>query len=318
MQLEELLRKGYIHPSVSPWGSPVLFVKKKYGTLRLCIDFRHLNKVTIKKNTSSSHQVMIKEVYIIKPSFKTRYMHYKFMVLSFGPSNAPVFVMFLMNGVFREYMEKFVIMFLDDILIYSKKKEEHEQHLRMVLQVLRENKLYARLSKCIFYQNNIHYLGHIILVDGIKIDPKKTKAIRGCPSPRNFTVVGSFTILVGYYQRFIKGFSKIASPITSLQKKGVKFEWTPKCEENFQQLKDILTSVPMLNINDPDEYFVVCIDVCKEGLKGVLTQKYHVVCYESQKLKENERNYATRDLELATIVNALKCGDITSSGGNLS
>jgi hypothetical protein len=211
-----------------------------------------------------------------------------------------------MNGVFREYLDKFVIVFLDDILIYSKSEEEHEEHLRMVLKVLREHKLYAKLSKCIFYQKKIHYLGHIISADGIAVDPEKIEAIKGWPTPRNVTEVRSFMGLVGYYRRFIKGFSKIASPITSLQKKGVKFEWTPKCEESFQQLKNILTSAPILKIADPDEDFVVCTDACKEGLGGVLSQKDHVVCFESRKLKEHERNYATHDLELATIVHALK------------
>jgi hypothetical protein len=239
--------------------------------------------------------VRIKEEYINKTTFRTRYEHYEFTVVPFGLSNAPVVFMCLMNGVFREYLDKFVIVFLDDILIYSKTKEEHEQHLRMVLKFLREHKLYAKLSKCIFYQKKIHYLGHIISTDGIKVDPEKIEAIRGWPTPRNVTEVRSFMGLSGYYQRFIKGFSNIASPITSLQKKGVKFEWTSKCEERFQQLKDILTSAPILNIADPDEDFFVCIDACKEGLGGVLTQKDHVVCYESRKLKEHERNYATHD-----------------------
>jgi hypothetical protein len=178
-----------------------------------------------------------------------------------------------MNGVFREYLDKFVIVFLDDILIYSKSEEEHEKHLRMVLQVLREHKLYAKLSKCIFYQKKIHYLGHIISTEGIEVDPEKIEAIRGWPTPRNVIEVRSFMGLSSYYRRFIKGFSNIASPITSLKKKGVKFEWTSKCEERFQQLKDILTSAPILKIADLDEYFVVCTDACKEGLGGVLTKK---------------------------------------------
>jgi hypothetical protein len=176
MQLEELLKKGYIHPSVSPWGAPVLFVKKKDGTLRLCIDFRQLNKVTVKNKyplpriddlfdqlkdekifskidlRSGYHQVRIKYEYINKTSFQTRYGHYEFTVVPFGLSNAPIVFMCLMNGIFREYLDKFVIVFLDDILIYSKSEEEHEKHLRMVLQVLREHQLYAKLSKCSFYQ----------------------------------------------------------------------------------------------------------------------------------------------------------------------
>jgi hypothetical protein len=176
LQLEELLKKGYICPSVSPWGAPVLFVKNKYGTMRLCIDFRQLNKVTVKNKyplpriddlfdqlkgakvfskidiRSRYHQVRIRDEDISKTSFRTRYGHYEFTVVPFGFSNAPVVFMCLMNGVFRNYLDKFVIVFLDDILVYSKTEEEHEQHLRMVLQVLKEHQLYAKLSKCSFYQ----------------------------------------------------------------------------------------------------------------------------------------------------------------------
>jgi hypothetical protein len=147
--------------------------------------------------------------------------HYEFTMVPFGLSNAPVVFMCLMNGIFREYLDKFVIVFLDDILIYSKSEEEHEQHLRMVLQVLREHQLYAKLSKCSFYQRQIHYLGHIISEEGIVVDPEKIKSIEGWPTPRNVTEVRSFMGLAGYYKRFIEGFSKIAHPITSLQKKGV-------------------------------------------------------------------------------------------------
>jgi hypothetical protein len=215
----------------------------------------------------------------------------------FGLSNAPTVFIFLMNGVFREYLYKFLIVFLDDILIYSKTKEEYEQHLIMALQVLRENKLYPKLSKCIFYQKNIHYLGHIILVDGIIVDSEKIEAIRGWPTLRNVIEVRSFMGFVGYYRRFIKGFSNIAIPITSLQNKVVKFEWTPECDDIVQQLKNILANAEILKISNPDEEFVVCKDVYNEGLDGVLTQKDHVVCYESKKLKEHEINYATHDLE---------------------
>jgi hypothetical protein len=176
MQLEELLNKGYIRPSVSPWGAPVLFVKKKDGTLRLCIDFRQLNKYTIKNKyplpqiddlfdqlrgakifskidlRAGYHQVRIKEEDIHKTTFRTRYGHYEFVVVPFGLTNAPAIFMFLMNGIFKNYLDKFFIVFLDDILIYSKSEEEHEHHLRIVLQVLREHQLYAKLSKCSFYQ----------------------------------------------------------------------------------------------------------------------------------------------------------------------
>jgi hypothetical protein len=330
MQLEELLKKGYIHPSVSPWGAPVLFFKNKDGTLRLCIGFRQLNKYTIKKKyllpriddlfdqlrgekifskidlRVGYHQVRIKEEDIHKTTFGTRYGHYEFVVVPFGLTNAPIVFMCLMNGILRNYLDKFVIVFLDGILIYSKFEEDHEHHLRLVLQLLRENQLYARLSKCSFYQKQIHYLGHIISEQGITVDPENIKAIRGWPTPINVSDIRYFMGLDSYYRRFIVGFSKISHPITSLQKKGTKFEWTLKCENNFNLLKELLTSVPVLNIVDPKEIFVVCTNACKEGLVGVLTQNGHIIGYESRKLKEHERNYATHDSKLSTIVHTLR------------
>jgi hypothetical protein len=162
-------------------------------------------------------------------------------VVPFGLSNAPVVFMCLMNGVFGEYLDKFVIVFLDEILVYYKIEEEHEHYLRMVLQVLKEHQLYNKLSKCSFNQNQIHYLGHIISKEGIKLDPDKIEAIRGWSAPKNVTKVISFMGLARYYKRFIVGFSRIYHPITSLQRKGVKFQWTVECKKRFQQLKHLLT-----------------------------------------------------------------------------
>jgi hypothetical protein len=193
LQLQELLKKGYIHPIVSPWGAPVLFVHKKDGALRLCIDFKQLNKVTVKNKypllriddlfdqlkdsnifskidlRSGYHQVRIKDEDISKTAFRTRYGHYEFTVVPFGLSNVPIVFMCLINGVFKDYLDEFIIIFLNDILVYSKSEEEHEQHLRMVLQILREHQLYAKLIKCSFYQEQIHYLGHIISKDRSQI-----------------------------------------------------------------------------------------------------------------------------------------------------
>jgi hypothetical protein len=195
---------------------------------------------------------------------------------------------------------------LDAILVYSKLKEEHEHHLRMVLQVLREHHLYAKLIKCSFYQKQIHYLRHIISEDGIIVDPEKIEAIREWLEPQNVIEFISFMALECYYRIFIEGFSKISHPITSLQKKGVKFQWTLDCEKSFQHLKQLLTSAPILRIADPNEEFIVWTDACKEGLGGVLSQNGFVLCYESRKLKEHERHYATHDLELEAIVHAFR------------
>eukprot|EP00253_Pinus_taeda_P011579 PITA_11579 len=201
MQLQELLDKNYIRPSVSPWGALVLFVRKKDGTLRMCIDYRQLNKLTIKNKyplpridelfdqvkgatvfskidlRSGYHQIRIKEEDIAKTTFRTRYGHYEFVVLPFGLTNAPATFMCLMNSVFHQFLDKFVLIFIDDILIYSRSKEEHEEHLRMVLQTLREHQLYAKLNKCDFYKEEIQYLGHVISKEGIVVDPEKIKTI---------------------------------------------------------------------------------------------------------------------------------------------
>jgi hypothetical protein len=267
---------------VSPWGAPILFLKKKDGTLILCINFRQFNKVIVKNKyplpriddlfdqlkyakifskidvRSRYHQVRIKDEDINKTTFRTRYGHYEFTVVPFGLSNAPTVFMCMMNGVFKDYLDKFVIVFLDEILVYSKSEEEHEQHMRMVLQVLREHQLYAKLSNCSFYQDQFHYLGHIILKDGIAVDPEKIEAIREWLAPNNMTEVRSFMGLAGYYIRFIIGFSRITHPITSLKRKENEFQWIEKCERSFQQLKKMLTNAPIPRIAEPNEDFLVC------------------------------------------------------------
>jgi hypothetical protein len=247
LQLKEMMDKGYIWPSVSPWGAPVMFVKKKDGTIRLCIDYRQLNKVTIKNKyplpriddmfdqlggasifskidlRSGYHQVRIKSEDIHKTAFRTRYDHYEFVVVPFGLTNAPTTFMCLMNNVLSKFLDKFVLVFIDDILIYSKNREEH---LRLLLQVLRGHQLYAKFSKCYFFQKQIHYLGHVISQEGVAVDPDKTRSIMEWPTPKDVSDIRSFMGLAGYYGRFIKGFSKIGCPITALQKKGAKFTWT--------------------------------------------------------------------------------------------
>ena len=167
----------------------------------------------------------------------------------------------------QKYLNKFVIVFLDDIIVYSKTKEEHEEHIRLFLS---RKKVYSKLRKCSFYQGRIHYLGHIIYEEVVSIDLENIRAIMEWPTPKNVSEVRSFMGLVGYYRRFIKGFSKLAHSITSLRKKGVKFDWTSKCEDHFQKLKEMITSAPVLKIADPEGNLVVCTDACKQGIGGVL------------------------------------------------
>src|SRR5262249_51971146 len=207
VQLQDLLDKGFIRPNSSPWGAPVLFVKKKDGSLRLCIDYRQLNRVTVKNKyplpriddlfdqlygvshfskidlRSGYHQLKIRQDDVPKTAFRTRYGHYEFLVLPFGLRNAPAAFMDLMNCVFRPYLDKFVVVFIDDILVYSKSQKEHEEHLAIVLQVLRENQLYAKLSKCEFWLDKVCFLGHVISKEGIQVDPQKVEAVSNWPRP---------------------------------------------------------------------------------------------------------------------------------------
>ena len=233
VQLQELLDKGFVQPSVSPWGAPVLFVKKKDGTLRMCIDYRQINKVTVK----NKYPLRVKEVDVPKTAFRTQYGHYEFLVMSFGFTNALAAFMDLMTRVFRPYVDQFVVVFIDDILVYSKDAQEHEQHLKIVLQTLREKKLNAKLSKSDFWLNEVSFLGHIVSAEGIRVDLTKIEAVVNWKPPRNVTEVRSFLGLAGYYRRFLRGFSVIASPLTKLLTKGIKFEWINKCQNSFEQLK---------------------------------------------------------------------------------
>ncbi|GJS47147.1 putative reverse transcriptase domain-containing protein [Tanacetum coccineum] len=228
---------------VSPWGAPVLFVKKKDGSMRLCIDYRELNRITIRNRyplpriddlfdqlqgakyfskidlRSGYHQLRVREQDISKTAFRTRYGHYEFLVMPFGLTNAPAVFMDLMNRIFHEYLDKFVIVFIDDILVYSKSEEEHERHLRIVLEILRQKKLYAKFSKCEFWLQQVAFLGHIVSADGIIMDPSKVEAITKWPRPTTVTEVRSFLGLAGYYRRFVEGFSRLALPLTQLMRK---------------------------------------------------------------------------------------------------
>ncbi|KAD2805301.1 hypothetical protein E3N88_38678 [Mikania micrantha] len=204
-QLQELLDKGFIKPSFSPWGAPVLFVKKKDGSFRMCINYRELNKLTIKNRYP-----------LPRIDDLTRYGHYKFLVMPFGLTNAPAVFMDLMNRVCRPYLDKFVIVFIDDILIYSRSQHEHAQHLKLILELLAREKLYAKFSKCEFWLREVQFLGHVVNQNGIQVDPSKIKAVEQWETPRTPTEIRQFLGLAGYYRRFIRNFSRIALPLTTL------------------------------------------------------------------------------------------------------
>ena len=211
-----------------------------------------------------------------------------------------------MNRVFSLFLDKFVVVFIDDILIYSKNREEHEVYLRQVLQTLREQKLYANPSKCEFWLDEVKFLGHVISKEGITVDPAKVETVMAWEQPRTVTEIRSFVGLAGYYRRFIEGFSKIVSPLTQLTRKDQPFAWTEKCESSFRLIKEKLTTSPVLILPEPGEPYEVYCDASHQGLGCVLMQHRKAVAYASRQLKNHELNYPTHDLELAAVIFALK------------
>jgi hypothetical protein len=286
-QLTKLQEAGYIHPSSSPWGALVLFVQKKDGSQRMCVDYRSLNDVTIKNKyplpriddlfdqmrgdrvfskidlRSGYHQMKIRPSDIPKTTFSTRYGLYEFTVMSFGLTSALAYFINLMNKVFMEYLDKFIVVFIIDILIYSKNDSEHEEHLWMVLQKLQDNQLYAKFTKCDFWLGEVHFLGHIISKIGIVVDPAKVIAIMDWKTPSIVSEIWSFLGLTGYYRRFIEGFSKVAKPMTSLLEKGKEFKWTDECQESFDQLRSKLMVAPVLIMPDLQKNFDIYCDASR-------------------------------------------------------
>jgi hypothetical protein len=278
-QLKELLDKQFIHPSSSPLGAPVIFMGKKDGTQRMCVDYRALNEVTIKNKypfpriedlfgqlkggkvfskidlRSGYHQLRIRPSDIAKTAFTTRYGLYEYTVMSFGLTNAPAYFMYLMNKVFMEYLDKFVVVFIDDILVYSRNEEEHEGHLRPILQKLRDNQLYAKLSKCEFWLKEVSFLGHVITRGGILVHPGKVRDVLNLEPPTTMSEIRSFLGLAGCYRRFIEGFSKIVKPLTSLLEKDKKFEWSKACQNSFDELRKKLMTAPVLAMPDIHKSF---------------------------------------------------------------
>ncbi|GJW64544.1 putative reverse transcriptase domain-containing protein, partial [Tanacetum coccineum] len=295
-QLKELQDKGFIRPSSSPWGAPVLFVKKKDGSFRMCIDYRELNKLTVKNRyplpriddmfdqlqgsqffskidlRSGYHQLRVYEDDIPKTAFRTHYRHFEFTVMPFCLTNAPT----------------------------------HVKHLRLVLGLLKKEKLYAKFSKCEFWLREVQFLGHVINGKGIHVDPSKIETVKNWKAPRTPIEVQSFLGLAGYYRRFIENFSKIAKPLTILTQKCKTFDWGEEQELAFQTLKDKLCNAPVLALPDGPKDFVVYCDASEIGLGCVLMQRGKVIAYASRQLKIHEKNYTTHDLELGAVVFALK------------
>ena len=331
-QLTDLLDRGLIRPSTSPYASPIIFVKKKDGSFRLCVDYRALNNMTVKNRyplpriddlldrlhgakyftkidmASGYHQVRLAEKDIHKSAFRTRYGHYEYIVLPFGMTNAPATFMRLMHEVFMPLLDKWVIVYLDDILVFSKTAEEHVEHVEQVLKLLREHQLYAKPSKCEWGVNRVEFLGHIVSHEGIEMDPSKVKAVLDWPEPRNPREVLQFKGLVGFYRRFIRDFSKLAAPLSALTG-NVPFKWGEEERLSFEALKTAITSAPILALPDATKPFVVQTDASDFAIGAVLSQgekeDLRVVAFESRKLGPTEVKYDVHDKELLAIIHVL-------------
>lgn len=333
-QTDKLKELGLIRDSKSPYGSPVLLVKKADGSQRLCVDYRALNKVTIKNRyplprirelldrlqgcsvftkldlASGYHQIRIAKEDVEKTAFRTRYGHFEFLVMPFGLTNAPATFQALMNKIFHQEIDQFVVVYLDDILIYSKNMDEHRTHLARVLQVLQEHQLYAKWKKCSFAQPAISYLGHVIDKEGIHTDPDKIRVVRDWKAPKNAQGVRSFLGLANFFRRFIQGFADLAHPLYELTKKKATFVWQTVHEEAFEKLKKALISAPVVVAPLPNTNFVVMTDASDVAIGAVLLQDQgkglQVIAFESRKLNPHERNYAVHEKEMLAIVYALR------------
>jgi hypothetical protein len=239
---------------------------------------------------SSYHQLRIRPSETLKTTFITKYGLYEYTVMSFGLMNVPAFFIYLLNSVFMDYLDNFVVVFIDDILVFSQNEEEHKEHLRMVLQQLRDCRLYAKLSKCDFWISEVLFSGHIINWDGLAVDPKKVVDILDWKAPRDVCRIKSFIEMAGYYRRFIEGFSKTARPMIALLAKKVEFKWTLDCQESSKTLKKKMSTTPVLILPDVHKPFLVYCDASYIGLGYVLMQQGRVVVYSSQHLKIHERN----------------------------
>jgi hypothetical protein len=329
-QVQELLDKGYVRESLSPCAVPVILVPKKDGSWRMCVDCRAINNITVRYRhpiprlddmldelsgsmmfskidlRSGYHQIRMKIGDEWKTAFKTKFGLYEWLVMPFGLTNAPSTFMRLMNHVLRAFIGKFVVVYFDDILIYSKTLEEHVDHIKQVLDVLRKEKLFANLEKCTFCTDQVVFLGFVVSGSGIQVDESKVKAIKDWPTPENVSQVRSFHGLAGFYRRFVRDFSTIAAPLNELTKKGVAFQWGEPQERAFQELKKRLSEAPLLVLPDFTKTFEVECDASGIGIGGVLMQNGQPVAYFSEKLGGAQLNYSVYDKELYALVRALE------------
>lgn len=336
--IEENLKKGFIRHSKSPAGAPIFFVKKKDGSLRPCVDYRKLNEMTVQNRyplpliselldclsgakiftkidlRGAYNLVRIKPGHEWKTSFRCKLGHFEYRVMPFGLTCAPSVFQFMMNDIFREELNKFVICYLDDLLIYSANVSEHEHHVKTVLERLRTNSLYAKLEKCEFDKSEVEFLGYVISGNGISMAADKVQTILSWTTPTSVRDVQSFLGFCNFYRKFIKDYSFKARPLTELTKKNITFNWTNASQKSFEDLKTTVTSAPVLRHVNPSLPFVLETDASNFALGAVLLQPatsdpestFHPVAYYSRKLNPAEHNYTTHDKELLSVVEAFK------------
>jgi hypothetical protein len=337
-QLTDLLDRGLVRPSISPFGAPVLFARKKDGSLRLCIDYRGLNNITIKNSyplprvdemldrlhgatifskidlRNGYHQVRIADHDIPKTAFRTRYGHYEFTVMPFGLTNAPATFQRLMHDAFQDHLDDFVIIYLDDILVFSKTPEDHQRHLTTVLSRLKEHHLFANIKKCHFAVSQVDFCGHIISANGISTDPTKLDAILKWPQPQTPTELRSFLGLTNYYRRYVRHYATISTPLYAMLSKRHVWKpghtWESTALDAFTALKHALTSAPILAAPDFSQPFSVHTDASTTATGAVLMQgsgpTERVIAYHSSKLSPTHLRYPAHDLEMLAVVQALK------------
>lgn len=333
--IDENLAKGFIRSSSSPAGAPILFVKKKDGSLRLCVDYRGLNNLTIKnryalpliselldrvRSAKYFTKLDLRGAYNLvriakgeewKTAFRTRYGHFEYLVMPFGLTNAPASFQSLINNVLREHLDRFVIVYLDDILVYSDTLEDHIDHVSKVLELLEKHKLFVKGEKCVFHANKVEFLGYEISTQGIYMDSSKVASLRSWPAPTNITELQSFLGFANYYRRFVLNYSKVAFALTSLLRKEVKWDWTSQCQEAFDTLKEKFLSAPILRHFDPSLPSTIETDASDFSYGAVLSQRdssgsLRPVAFFSKKMSSAEMNYPIYDKELLAIVACFK------------